>query len=128
MRTALTDDVIFYLGGYIGSQVAVKKDCESCERALIDASRKPSNVSRFVAYRERAEGKLHCYPTRTLFDVLRKTETVLRTVTDNFTNIRDLPKKEIMYNMRMYFVNDCYFPECRECMGSRYQSTMLTTN
>jgi hypothetical protein len=77
-------------------------------------------VSRFVAYRERAAEKLQCYPTKTLFDVLRKTETVLRTVTDNFTNIRDLPKKEIMYNMRMYFVNDCYFPECRECMGSLY--------
>jgi hypothetical protein len=120
--TALPNDVIFYLGGYIGSQVSDKRDCDSCSRALIDFTKKPSNVSRYVAYREHACGKIHVYPSRTLFDVLRKTETVLRSITDNFQKLRDLPRAEIMFNMRMFFSDDNFCPECRDCVISLYHT------
>jgi hypothetical protein len=88
VRAALFIVIIVFLGGYISSQVSEKRDCGSSSRAIIDFAKEPSNVSRFMTYREC--GKIHFYPNKTLFDVMRKTETVFKTANDSFLKIRDL--------------------------------------
>jgi hypothetical protein len=73
-----------------------------------------------VAYQDKGKGRL-LYPSASLFELLRKTERVLRVITENFTRIKDLSINEVLYNLRVYFSVEFFFAGCRGCAWSLYE-------
>jgi hypothetical protein len=107
--------VFFYTGGWLATNLQNSITCESCVSALFDYEKTSNEHSSFVAFRPKNDDEFS-YPSNSTFFVLKKTEPILQKVTQNLQNVKNIPVTKILYNLRIFFSDDKYFPECRNCV------------
>jgi hypothetical protein len=96
---------MFYISGFVVRSILPKITCESCIDAIYDIEKIQSrdNIAKFTVFKDK--GGL-VFPSKSVFDVVKKTEIVLEHITNEYADLKNLHVDEICHSIKMFFSID----------------------